>query len=105
MRDSEQPHSASRELLRAWFDDHLVDDVVLHDITTQAATSLSGILVQRQLSAPDEREAAHWAARARIVKRQVASLDPDDRAGLIAQQQAWLDEARALTEFATPQPA
>ncbi len=83
--------------LRAWYDDHRIGDPALYDITAQAATSLSAILTQRQLAAGDGRERDHWAARVRLVSRQQAALDPGDRGGLIAQQQAWLDEADALT--------
>ena len=82
--------------LRAWYDEHRIGDSPLYDITTQAATSLSALLVQRQLAASDGRERDHWAARVQLVSRQQAALDPTDRAGLIAQQQAWLDEADAL---------
>jgi hypothetical protein len=81
---------------RAWYDQRLVDDVVLYDITAQAAVSLSALLIQRRRAAQDGLERDHWSARLRLVKQQRSALDPDDRAGLIAQQQAWLDEARAL---------
>jgi hypothetical protein len=83
--------------LPAWYDDHRIGDSPLYDITAQAATSLAALLVQRQLAAGDGRERGHWAARVCLVSRQRAALDPGDRAGLIAQQQAWLDEADALT--------
>ena len=83
--------------LPAWYDEHRIGNSPLYDITTQAATSLSALLVQRQLAASDGRERDHWAARVQLVSRQQAALDPTDRAGLIAQQQAWLDEADALT--------
>src|SRR5260370_23071223 len=88
--------------LRAWYDDHRIGDSALYDITAQAATSLSALLVQRQLAASDGRERDHWAARVRLVSRQQAVLDPSDRAGLIAQQQTWLDEADALTPEPPP---
>lgn len=83
--------------LRAWYDDHRISDSALYDITAQAAVSLSALLAKRQLAAGDERERGHWAARIRLLSRQQDGLDPGDRAGLIAQQQAWLDEADALT--------
>lgn len=83
--------------LWAWYEEHRIGDSVLYDITAQAAASLSGLLVQRQLAASDVREGDHWAARVRLVSRQRAALDPNDRGGLIAQQQAWLHEADALT--------
>jgi len=83
--------------LWAWYDEHRIGDSALYDITAQAAASLSGLLVQRQLAAGDARERDHWAARVRLVSRQQAALDPGDRTGLIAQQQAWLDEADVLT--------
>jgi hypothetical protein len=92
---SPRPNVSPRSLW-AWYDEHRIGDSALYDITVQAATSLSGLLVQRQLAAGDVRERTHWAARVRLVSRQEAALDPGDRAGLIAQQQAWLEEADAL---------
>ncbi|HEY5222487.1 MAG TPA: hypothetical protein VIJ18_05485 [Microbacteriaceae bacterium] len=95
------PSTVPGESLRAWYDEHLVDDVVLYDITAQAATSLSALLVKRQLTAADALEQEHWGARVRLVAQQQRALDPADRAGLIAQQQAWLEEADALAERST----
>jgi len=83
--------------LRAWYDDQHINDAVLYDITAQAAASLAALLAQKQLAAAEERERGHWAARVRLVAQQKAALPPNDRAGLIAQQQAWLHEAQALT--------
>ncbi|EXJ52838.1 hypothetical protein [Microbacterium sp. MRS-1] len=91
------PGTIPAESLRAWYDARHVDDVVLYDITAQTATSLSAVLIERQLAATDEAEREHWAARVRLVDQQQAALNPEDRAGLIAQQQAWLDEAHVLT--------
>lgn len=91
--------------LRAWYDSHLVDDAVLYDITAQTATSLSAVLLSRQRAASTLLEVEHWAARGRLVAQQAGTLNPDDRAGLIAQQQAWLDEMDALARNAEPQPA
>jgi hypothetical protein len=82
--------------LRAWFDEHLVDDVALFDITRQAASVLSSMLLQRELAASDDLEREHWGARRRLVKQQVGVLVAGDRAGLVAQQQAWADEIQAL---------
>jgi hypothetical protein len=90
------------ESLRAWYDSHHVDAVVLHDMTEQAARSLAALLIERRRTATDAREREHWDARLRLVRQQQAALDPDNRAGLIAQQQAWLEEADALTPVASP---
>ena len=95
---AERYHGArSGVSLTDWYAQQLVDDVVLYDITAQTATTLSSLIVKRQLAAPDERHAAHWAARARLVKTQKNALNPEDRTGLIAQQEAWLEEIDALT--------
>ncbi len=83
--------------LWSWYEEHRIGDAVLYDMTVQAATSLVALLVQRQVAATEAREREHWAARVRLVSQQQAALDPDDRAGLVAQQEAWLDEADALT--------
>jgi len=99
------PGTIPAESLRAWYDDQQVDDVVLYDITAQTATSLSAMLIARRRAAGDEREREHWSARMRLVAQQQAVLNPEDRAGLIAQQQAWLDEAHVLSDQAAPQPA
>ena len=99
--DPAPPHPGeSPESLRAWYDQHRIGDEVLYDITTQAATSLAALLVQRQLGASNDRDREHWAARAHLVTQQQAALDPDDRDGLVAQQQAWLDEAASLAKQA-----
>jgi hypothetical protein len=90
--------------LRAWYDEHLVDDVALYDITRQAATVLSSMLLRRGCEAVDDLEVQHWEARRRLVKRQVRALDSGDRAGLVAQQQAWADEIRALEAEPVPLP-
>ncbi|MDR1513430.1 MAG: hypothetical protein LBS56_08120 [Propionibacteriaceae bacterium] len=96
-------HDAGSPL--AWYDEHLVDDVALYDITRQAASVLSSILLRLDLAAADERDREHWAARRRLVKQQVAALRSGDRAGLAAQQEAWADEIRALDARAVPTPA
>jgi hypothetical protein len=90
------PATVPAGLLRAWFDEHLVDDVALFDITRQAASELSAMLLERKRTAADDLERDHWAARRNLVRRQVEGLDPRDRAGLVAQQQAWADEIQAL---------
>ncbi|MDR2567664.1 MAG: hypothetical protein LBC97_16745 [Bifidobacteriaceae bacterium] len=81
---------------RALRDERLADDVALYDITRQAATVLSSLLLQRMRGAEDDAARAVWAARRRLVKRQVLALDPGDRAGLVAQQEAWAAEIDAL---------
>jgi hypothetical protein len=96
--DPAPPHPGeSPESLRAWYDQHRIGDAVLYDITVQAATSLSALLVQRQLAATDDHERERWAARVHLVCRQQAALNPGDRGGLIAQQQAWLNQTDVLT--------
>lgn len=91
------PTSAPRGTsLRERYDERRIDDVVLYDITMQGATSLSSLIVNRQLAASTEQDREHWAARARLVARQRAALNPNDRAELIAQQEAWLEEIEIL---------
>lgn len=99
------PSAIPAESARAWYDEHHVDDVALYDITQQAATLLSSMLLARKRHAGDELEREHWAARRRLVKRQAAALNPDDRAELVAQQQAWAHEIQALEAQPVPQPA
>lgn len=91
------PTSAPRGMsLRERYDEKRIGDTVLYDITVQAATSLSSLFVKRQLTAATEQDREHWAARARLVERQRAALNPGDRAELIAQQEAWLEEIENL---------
>ncbi|MGO0605319.1 MULTISPECIES: hypothetical protein [Micrococcales] len=47
--------------------------------------------------ATDEDERAQWASRRRLVKQQTRALDPTNRTGLIAQQQAWMRQAHDLS--------
>lgn len=75
-----------------------VSDVMLYDIARHTASLLASILLNRQRTATDDAEREHWVARERLVMQQVRALDPDDRAGLIAQNEAWGDEARALRD-------
>ncbi len=75
-----------------------VSDVMLYDIARHTASLLASILLNRQRTATDDAEREHWAARERLVIQQVRALDPDDRAGLIAQNEAWEDEASALRD-------
>ena len=49
--------------------------------------------------ATDDGARERWAARRRLVKQQTKALDSVDRAELIAQQQAWVREAQALTDL------
>ncbi|MDR2565252.1 MAG: hypothetical protein LBC97_04175 [Bifidobacteriaceae bacterium] len=81
---------------RARDDEATIDDVVLYDIAAQAATSLSALIIQRRRASSGGLERRSWDARMRLVKQQRAALGRQDRAGLIAQRQAWLDEAEAL---------
>jgi hypothetical protein len=57
---------------------------------------LSALSIERRSTAEDGLEQEHWSVHLRLVRQQRSVLDPDDRAGLVAQQQAWLDEACAL---------
>lgn len=75
-----------------------VSDVMLYDIARHTASLLASILLNRQRAATDDAEREHWAARDRLVMQQVQALKPDDRAGLIAQNEAWEDEAHALRD-------
>jgi len=96
------PSATPAEPLRVWYDDEpRVTDVAPYDMTAQGATALGCVLIERQLATTDEREREYWAARVRLVNQQRTALNPDDRLGLIAQQQAWLDEIGALTGQAT----
>ncbi|WP_424441759.1 hypothetical protein [Microbacterium sp.] len=72
--------------------------MMLYDIARHTASVLASLLLNRRRGAGDEAEREHWAARERLVMQQVKALDPDDRAGLIAQDEAWEDEARALRD-------
>lgn len=90
--------AAAAESLRGWYDDKPpVSDVALYDMTTQGATTLASILIGHQLASTDERKHEYWTARVRLVNQQRDTLKLDDRLGLIAQPQAWLDEIDALT--------
>ena len=62
-----------------------VSDVMLYDIARHTASLLLSLFLNRQREAADEAEREHWAARERLVIRNVEALDPADRAGLIAQ--------------------
>lgn len=75
--------------------DH-VSDAMLYDIARHTASVLSSGLLARKNAASDDAEREHWAARRRLVKQQVRALVPTDRSGLIAQEEAWEDETRAL---------
>lgn len=87
------------ESARTWYDQALVEDTMIYDITREAAAMLSSLLLERMTNAADEGAREHWAARRRLVKQQTKALDPADRAALIAQQQAWVHEAQALTDL------
>lgn len=93
------PVAPTTQSARAWYDEALVEDAMVYDITREAATVLSSLLLTRMSEATDDGAREHWAARRRLVKQQTKALDPADRAGLIAQQQAWVHEAQALTDL------
>jgi hypothetical protein len=54
------------------------------------------MLLQRKWEAEDDASRELWAGRRRLVKQQVLALDSGDRAGLVAQQEAWAGEIDAL---------
>lgn len=75
--------------------DH-VSDVMLYDIARHTSSVLSSILLSLKNDASDDAEREHWAARRRLVKQQVKTLDVNDRAGIIAQDEVWRLEKLAL---------
>lgn len=77
-----------------------VSDVMLYDIARHTASLLIAELLARVVAADDEVERDRWEARVRLVDEQVAAMNPDDRAGLIAQNEAWDDESHALRDRA-----
>ncbi len=77
-----------------------VSDVMLYDIARHTASLLIAELIARTDAATDESDREQWEARLRLVDEQVAALNPDDRAGLIAQNEAWDDESHALRDRA-----
>lgn len=88
--------SPAAEMPRVRPDFDHVSDAMLYDITRHTASVLSSGLLARKNAAGDDAEREHWAARRRLVKQQVRALEPADRSGLIAQEEAWEDETRAL---------
>lgn len=77
-----------------------VSDVMLYDIARHTASLLIAELIARSDAATDESDRERWEARLRLVDEQVAALNPADRAGLIAQNEAWDDESHALRDRA-----
>ncbi|MCL6423573.1 hypothetical protein Bequi_09280 [Brachybacterium sp. JHP9] len=77
-----------------------VSDVMLYDIARHTASLLIAELIARADAATDESDQEQWEARLRLVDEQVSALNPDDRAGLIAQNEAWDDESHALRDRA-----
>jgi len=73
-----------------------VSDVMLYDIARDTATVLQSIQLNRQRAAANEAEREYWVARGWLVRQQIKALSVDDRAGMIAQEGAWDDEARGL---------
>ncbi len=96
MRERDDGRPETIEQLHAWYDQHYVDDIVLYDITAQTATSLAALIIGRRCRAADEADRTRWDAELRRVDQEKATLDPEDRAALIAQQHAWLQQARML---------
>lgn len=77
-----------------------VSDVMLYDIARHTASLLIAELIARSDAATDESDRERWEARLRLVDEQAAALNPADRAGLIAQNEAWDDESHALRDRA-----
>ncbi len=77
-----------------------VSDVMLYDIARHTASLLIAELIARSDAATGESDRERWGARLRLVDEQVAALNPADRAGLIAQNEAWDDESHALRDRA-----
>lgn len=80
-----------------WADEQIIEDVVLYDMARHRASVLSSLLLQRQRSATTGFHRRHWRARRRLVKQQAKTMSAEDRAGMIAQHQAWSHEIQALT--------
>jgi len=75
-----------------------VSDVMLYDIARHTAFLLIAELLARVDTAANESDRERWEARLRLVDEQIAVLNPADRAGLIAQNEAWDDESHALRD-------
>lgn len=67
------PGTIPAESLLAWCDARLVDDVVAVRHHPQTSTSLSAVLIERQLAATDEAEREHWAALVCLIDQQHAA--------------------------------
>lgn len=88
---------AATEPVIAWNDAQAEDDSVLHDTTRRCVTVLSTLLTEHEKAATTDYERSYWTARRRLLTEQVGGLDYDDRASLLAQQQAWARETQVLT--------
>lgn len=75
-----------------------ISDAMLYDIARHTASVLSAILLNLCDAVQDDAEREHWEARFRLVAQQTKALDPDDRAGMIAQDEVWRLEKLALIE-------
>ena len=75
-----------------------VSDVMLYDIARHTASLLIAELIARADAATNESDREQWEARLRLVDEHVAALNPDDRSGMIAQNEAWDDESHALRD-------
>lgn len=73
-----------------------ISDAMVYDIARHTASVLSSMLLNLSDAATDDAERGHWTARRRLVKQQVNALDPDDRTGIIAQDEVWRLEKLAL---------
>lgn len=73
-----------------------VSDAMLYDIARHNASVLSAKLLKLSEGADTDQMREHWDARRRLVKQQTRTLNPDDRAEMIAQDEVWRLEKLAL---------
>ncbi len=92
---SESERHETIEQLHTWFDPQHVDDVALYDITAQAP-SPGALIIERRRGAVSDDNRRRWDAALRRVDAEKHFLNVDDRKQLIAQQHAWLQQARDL---------
>lgn len=64
-----------------------ISDAMLYDIAQHTASVLSSKLLNLIGSASDNAEREHWEDRRRLVKQQTKTLNPEDYAGIIAQDE------------------
>lgn len=75
---------------------------MLYNATMQTASSLDGLLVALWREADSDDERTHWVARKALVDDQRHAVDPHDRAGMVAQQEAWMEQFYMLQDRRVP---